>query len=346
MGFPCSLKTDKMALYVLENFEWYHREVAFPPLPLPSDYKDLCLDFDLAVAEGAAQDFGLPEIPWWSSLLCFLMTLSYGRAPSRLGLGATGVTFYRPAVQRQTTTSRRRRRIRSLAMHLPLLVMTARSRVNSGRDRPQGPMAEPSARKACEIAAANPWAMPLSREALLAVSNDRSRGSLDHTSKSFHREREITSFRERISAIFYIMVFPDFLSIEQAADYVRETFKWHLRRPACPPRPLPMNHHKLCLHFDLAMAKEASRDFRIPHTVWVVSYAMVVNEALKLGGAGQAPKVVPRRSAVVHLDKLDLWWAQYRGRANQGAGVGPLNSQEENLESSDAPPPSSDDEQQ
>lgn len=43
-----------MALYVLENFEWYWREVAFPPLPLPTDYQDLCPDFDLAKVEEAA----------------------------------------------------------------------------------------------------------------------------------------------------------------------------------------------------------------------------------------------------------------------------------------------------
>jgi len=60
MVFPRSLKTDQMALYILENFEWYWREVAFPPLPLLYDYKDLCPDFDLAAATEAAQDFLLP----------------------------------------------------------------------------------------------------------------------------------------------------------------------------------------------------------------------------------------------------------------------------------------------
>ncbi|KAJ8438645.1 hypothetical protein Cgig2_016391 [Carnegiea gigantea] len=62
-GFPRSLKTDEMALYVLKNFEWYRKEVAFPPLLLPSDYEDLYPDFDLAVAEEIARDFDVPEIP-------------------------------------------------------------------------------------------------------------------------------------------------------------------------------------------------------------------------------------------------------------------------------------------
>ena len=54
---------DEMTLYVLGNFEWYCREVAFPPLPLPSDYEDLCPGFDLAMAEEYARDYNLPEMP-------------------------------------------------------------------------------------------------------------------------------------------------------------------------------------------------------------------------------------------------------------------------------------------
>ncbi|KAJ8429900.1 hypothetical protein Cgig2_008785 [Carnegiea gigantea] len=63
MGFLRLLKTDDMALYVLENFEWYRREVVFRPLPLPSNYEDLCLGFDLTAAEEAARDFSLLEMP-------------------------------------------------------------------------------------------------------------------------------------------------------------------------------------------------------------------------------------------------------------------------------------------
>jgi len=72
MGFPHSLKTDEVALYVLENFEWYCRKVVFHPLPLPSDYRDLCPDFDLAVARKATQDFDLPVILQVVSLVMLL----------------------------------------------------------------------------------------------------------------------------------------------------------------------------------------------------------------------------------------------------------------------------------
>ncbi|KAJ8431098.1 hypothetical protein Cgig2_007514 [Carnegiea gigantea] len=71
MGFPRSLKTDEMALYALENFEGYRREVAFPPPPLPFDYEDMCLDFDVVVAEEAARNFRLPEM----SQVVFLVML-------------------------------------------------------------------------------------------------------------------------------------------------------------------------------------------------------------------------------------------------------------------------------
>ena len=79
------------------------------------------------------------------------------------------------------------------------------------------------------------------------------------------------------------MVFPNFVSAEQAVDYVRETFKWHLRGAARSPRPLPENYHKLCPHFNLLVAEEAAQDFRIPEMIQAVFYAMVVNKAIELG---------------------------------------------------------------
>jgi len=51
MGFPCSLAADEMTLYILDNFEWYCREVVLPTEPLPYGYGELCPDFGLTVAE-------------------------------------------------------------------------------------------------------------------------------------------------------------------------------------------------------------------------------------------------------------------------------------------------------
>ena len=80
---------------------------------------------------------------------------------------------------------------------------------------------------------------------------------------------------------------------------------------------------------------------------------MVVNEALELGVLTRdlAEHLLCLEGlrwymceACLQLDKLDLWWAQYRRWANPGAEGGPLNGQEENSKSSDALPPYSDDE--
>ena len=62
MVFAYFLTAEEMTLLVLETFDWHLRGVAFPPLPLLDDHQDLRLDFVLASAEEAAQDFPLPEI--------------------------------------------------------------------------------------------------------------------------------------------------------------------------------------------------------------------------------------------------------------------------------------------
>ena len=61
MGFPCSLATIEMALYVLANFEWHRREVVLPTGLLSYDYGGLCPDFSLTVAGVHAQIYELPE---------------------------------------------------------------------------------------------------------------------------------------------------------------------------------------------------------------------------------------------------------------------------------------------
>ncbi|KAJ8425253.1 hypothetical protein Cgig2_015860 [Carnegiea gigantea] len=54
---------DEMALYVLGNFEYYRREVVFPPRPLPYDYRELCPNFNLTMVEEFAQDYEVLELP-------------------------------------------------------------------------------------------------------------------------------------------------------------------------------------------------------------------------------------------------------------------------------------------
>ncbi|KAJ8435870.1 hypothetical protein Cgig2_028578 [Carnegiea gigantea] len=63
MAFPRSRSTSEMVQYVIRNFKWDRREVAFLPLPLPNDFQAMCQSYDLAITEGATRCFELPELP-------------------------------------------------------------------------------------------------------------------------------------------------------------------------------------------------------------------------------------------------------------------------------------------
>ncbi|KAJ8420396.1 LOW QUALITY PROTEIN: hypothetical protein Cgig2_013883 [Carnegiea gigantea] len=63
MAFLCSLDTKAMSEFVIRRFSWDQRGKAFPPSSLPKDFRSLCPDFDLAVAELAVEHYELPELP-------------------------------------------------------------------------------------------------------------------------------------------------------------------------------------------------------------------------------------------------------------------------------------------
>ncbi|KAJ8441277.1 LOW QUALITY PROTEIN: hypothetical protein Cgig2_013692 [Carnegiea gigantea] len=54
---------ERDAKYIVRHFAWDSQGDAFPPLPLPKDFQDLCPSYELAVAEEAAEDYELPELP-------------------------------------------------------------------------------------------------------------------------------------------------------------------------------------------------------------------------------------------------------------------------------------------
>ncbi|KAJ8442188.1 hypothetical protein Cgig2_005128 [Carnegiea gigantea] len=63
MAFPRFLNTKAMGEFVTCHFSWDRRGKAFPPSPLPKDFQTLYPGFELAVAEQAAEYYGLPELP-------------------------------------------------------------------------------------------------------------------------------------------------------------------------------------------------------------------------------------------------------------------------------------------
>jgi len=62
MAFPRSLSTKEIAEYVVRHFTWDRRGAAFPLSPLLKDFQALCLSYELAIAEEAAEDYELPEL--------------------------------------------------------------------------------------------------------------------------------------------------------------------------------------------------------------------------------------------------------------------------------------------
>jgi len=62
MAFPPLYNTREIADFMRESFIWRWRRATRSPYPLPDDYHDLCPRFLLPKAEGAAPDFGLPEM--------------------------------------------------------------------------------------------------------------------------------------------------------------------------------------------------------------------------------------------------------------------------------------------
>jgi len=62
MVFLGFLNTERAADHARETFKWHLRGVARPPQLLLEKYRDLCLYFNLAVAEEATQDFCIPNM--------------------------------------------------------------------------------------------------------------------------------------------------------------------------------------------------------------------------------------------------------------------------------------------
>ncbi|KAJ8434358.1 hypothetical protein Cgig2_031604 [Carnegiea gigantea] len=238
LGFPCLLETDEIALYVLENFEWYRRKVAFHPLPLPSDYGDLCSNFDLAVAEEAARDFDLSVILQVghnrSNILraCRLEAGSDQEEEEDSGSGEASPSLVMMAMSRGLI----------LCGHATegLSLMRLASRVHGRSDLPQGPVAGPSARQGCEVMVASLWTGLQGREILVGASDDRSRGAARPPRllpENYHKlcppfdllvaEEAAPDFCivEMIQAVFYAMVVNEALELGVLSGDLAEHLK-------------------------------------------------------------------------------------------------------------------------
>jgi len=70
MGFPCSLATDEMALYILDKFAWYRRDVVFPTGPLAYDYGECARTLVLLWLKCTPKSISSPNFHRWCSWRC------------------------------------------------------------------------------------------------------------------------------------------------------------------------------------------------------------------------------------------------------------------------------------
>ncbi|KAJ8427672.1 hypothetical protein Cgig2_016765 [Carnegiea gigantea] len=83
--------------------------------------------------------------------------------------------------------------------------------------------------------------------------------------------------------------FPTILDPTQAAEYVRDNFRWSLRESfAFCPKWLPLNFYDLCPNFDLLVAMQFAHTAHISEMVQAIFYTMVLNEVAKLGFLSRA----------------------------------------------------------
>ncbi|KAJ8441400.1 hypothetical protein Cgig2_002359 [Carnegiea gigantea] len=269
MGFPSSLMTGEMVLYILDNFEWYRREVVCATGPMPYDYEELCPDFDLVVAEEYAQIDELPKLPQVVFMVMLqndtvklgvlsgrMITVmesvpqSYDGMLFRHGLGVIGVGSWRPVGNKRHPVTRIKRRVQDLTAKLPLLVMITRDEarlVVTIRAGHSGGAARDFNLR--EMVQATFYAMLLNDAVGLGIASGFIAADLKvsfdglqwtfieswmHTNrhdlqKAQFHQRERESTKVIKEGQRRMSSFPTFMDTTQAAEYVRDNFCWSLR---------------------------------------------------------------------------------------------------------------------
>ncbi|KAJ8425077.1 hypothetical protein Cgig2_028794 [Carnegiea gigantea] len=128
---------------------------------------------------------------------------------------------------------------------------------------------------------------------------------------------------ERHSERRKMILFPNFTNTEQAAEYVRDTFRWCMRESSTlRPNPLPEDYHNLWPGFDLDVATQYTNDSNIPemdryklHNVGLTMPEVDYHRDLDVGNRAKAlkgsdppycestrgPCGIERPSGMVHL---------------------------------------------
>ncbi|KAJ8445075.1 hypothetical protein Cgig2_022595 [Carnegiea gigantea] len=99
------------------------------------------------------------------------------------------------------------------------------------------------------------------------------------------------------------------------AEYVIRHFEWDRRRIAFPLSPLSKDFHNLCLSYELAVAEEAVEDYELLELPQVIFYAMLLNEARRLGVLhGRALRTLELALTELHWSIFESWVWLYGDR--------------------------------
>ncbi|KAJ8436689.1 hypothetical protein Cgig2_025519 [Carnegiea gigantea] len=245
-----------------------------PSRPLPENYHDLCPYFDLDMAEEFARDFRIPHM---TQVVFYAMGVN-----NVLELG----------VMNTDLAEHLKSSLEGMWWHICEVMLRAcwplsgAKRSFKDTDRP----------------------LALGGESFLLLPaclyKDRvgfiMRGHLIMLQNPFIERSGL--YREKDSALSFIMVFPPFRAAEYMVGHVKKTFKQHMRAASRPPRPLPENYQDFCPGFTLIVVDEAAYDFGIPKIIQATFYAMVVNDTVELG------VISKDMDEALKSTLKDLWW--------------------------------------
>ena len=113
-----------------------------------------------------------------------------------------------------------------------------------------------------------------------------------------------------------MILFPNFTSTEQAAEYVQDTFRWPPREPlALRSNPFPEDHHSFLPSFDLGVAMQYAYNSNILEMMHAIFYTMVLNDDAELG-LGSRLSMDSMMSVLQKLDwaPIESWLGNIKNR--------------------------------
>ncbi|KAJ8438374.1 LOW QUALITY PROTEIN: hypothetical protein Cgig2_006292 [Carnegiea gigantea] len=122
------------------------------------------------------------------------------------------------------------------------------------------------------------------------------------------------------------MTFPHFLSTKEMTEWVVYHFEWDRRGVVFPSSLLPKDFPALCPSYELAVAEEATGRFKLPELPQVIFYAMLLNEAERMGVLHE------RTVRIMESAFTELRWTWFRAKAEPKEESSRAGQQEEDLE--------------